>query len=375
MVAIDQEFAAGDGPYGVEERAWESRGAGPELPRAWQAFLRRGKPASTVTPRGEGRTAPTRPPVGPCEPRVFKWTVGEGPRRITYRLAGTTEGRRMSAKRVLVAYGSKHGATAGIAEQVGTSLREDGIDAVVVQAGGHGRPRPRRGGAGRLPVRGAMERPGTTLREAQHPVSEASSRLAVQQRTGGLRRRTQRHPAGTGGRPADATTRRPRPHNLRRRPHGAYTGPARACPRTRRQGRRLPQPRAHPGLGASHRCRAHRCRLTRSMSKTPGAGGPPCFMEHRPIRCGGRLTAPAPGGSWPSSCRLSSLFCAEWPSGWPCGTSTAAPRGTRSSTCTGSTPRRSGPPNAHPRIGPAAPPRPSHRPPGNSLRRPGTQAS
>ncbi|MCY0922524.1 MULTISPECIES: flavodoxin domain-containing protein [unclassified Streptomyces] len=41
----------------------------------------------------------------------------------------------MSVKRVLVAYGSKHGATAGIAEQIGTSLREDGIDVLVVPAG------------------------------------------------------------------------------------------------------------------------------------------------------------------------------------------------------------------------------------------------
>ncbi|MCY0939828.1 flavodoxin domain-containing protein [Streptomyces antarcticus] len=41
----------------------------------------------------------------------------------------------MSTKRVLVVYGSKHGATAGIAEQIGTSLREDGIDAVVAPAG------------------------------------------------------------------------------------------------------------------------------------------------------------------------------------------------------------------------------------------------
>ncbi len=40
----------------------------------------------------------------------------------------------MSTKRVLVAYGSRHGATAGIAEQIGTSLREDGIDAVVLPA-------------------------------------------------------------------------------------------------------------------------------------------------------------------------------------------------------------------------------------------------
>ncbi|MFE9255224.1 flavodoxin domain-containing protein [Streptomyces sp. NPDC006879] len=40
----------------------------------------------------------------------------------------------MTPKRVLVAYGTKHGATAGIAEQIGTSLREDGLDAVVLPA-------------------------------------------------------------------------------------------------------------------------------------------------------------------------------------------------------------------------------------------------
>ncbi|MET9886674.1 flavodoxin domain-containing protein [Streptomyces sp. NPDC006430] len=40
----------------------------------------------------------------------------------------------MSTKRVLVAYGSKHGATAGIAREIGESLREDGLDAVVVAA-------------------------------------------------------------------------------------------------------------------------------------------------------------------------------------------------------------------------------------------------
>ncbi|MET9881827.1 flavodoxin domain-containing protein [Streptomyces sp. NPDC006430] len=40
----------------------------------------------------------------------------------------------MTSKRVLVAYGSKHGATAGIAEQIGRSLREDGLDAVVLPA-------------------------------------------------------------------------------------------------------------------------------------------------------------------------------------------------------------------------------------------------
>ncbi|MER7467303.1 flavodoxin domain-containing protein [Streptomyces sp. NPDC097981] len=40
----------------------------------------------------------------------------------------------MTAKRVLVAYGSRHGATAGIASQIGTALREDGLDAVVLPA-------------------------------------------------------------------------------------------------------------------------------------------------------------------------------------------------------------------------------------------------
>ncbi|MEU2832486.1 flavodoxin domain-containing protein [Streptomyces lavendulae] len=40
----------------------------------------------------------------------------------------------MSTKRVLVAYGSKHGATAGIAEQIGVSLREEGLDVVVAPA-------------------------------------------------------------------------------------------------------------------------------------------------------------------------------------------------------------------------------------------------
>jgi menaquinone-dependent protoporphyrinogen oxidase len=37
--------------------------------------------------------------------------------------------------RVLVAYGSKHGATAEIAEHIGTILREEGHDAVVAPAG------------------------------------------------------------------------------------------------------------------------------------------------------------------------------------------------------------------------------------------------
>ncbi|MEV0412913.1 flavodoxin domain-containing protein [Streptomyces sp. NPDC050448] len=41
----------------------------------------------------------------------------------------------MSTKRVLVAYGSEHGATAGIAAEIGESLREDGLDAVVIPAG------------------------------------------------------------------------------------------------------------------------------------------------------------------------------------------------------------------------------------------------
>ncbi|XUM05043.1 flavodoxin domain-containing protein [Streptomyces venezuelae ATCC 10712] len=37
--------------------------------------------------------------------------------------------------RVLVAYGSKHGATEGIADEIGRTLRADGIDAVVLSAG------------------------------------------------------------------------------------------------------------------------------------------------------------------------------------------------------------------------------------------------
>ncbi|MFD5412528.1 flavodoxin domain-containing protein [Streptomyces nojiriensis] len=40
----------------------------------------------------------------------------------------------MRTKRVLVAYGTRHGATAGIAEQIGETLREDGLDAVVLPA-------------------------------------------------------------------------------------------------------------------------------------------------------------------------------------------------------------------------------------------------
>ncbi|MCB5163870.1 flavodoxin domain-containing protein [Streptomyces bambusae] len=40
----------------------------------------------------------------------------------------------MTTKRILVAYGTKHGATAGIAEQIGETLREDGLDAVVLPA-------------------------------------------------------------------------------------------------------------------------------------------------------------------------------------------------------------------------------------------------
>ncbi|MFE5792782.1 flavodoxin domain-containing protein [Streptomyces sp. NPDC056503] len=34
----------------------------------------------------------------------------------------------MTAKRVLVAYGSKHGSTAGIADEIGRTLRDDGFD-------------------------------------------------------------------------------------------------------------------------------------------------------------------------------------------------------------------------------------------------------
>ncbi|MFJ7779381.1 flavodoxin domain-containing protein [Streptomyces yangpuensis] len=40
----------------------------------------------------------------------------------------------MTQVRVLVAYGSKHGATAGIASQIGRTLREDGLDATVLPA-------------------------------------------------------------------------------------------------------------------------------------------------------------------------------------------------------------------------------------------------
>ncbi|MFJ8165832.1 flavodoxin domain-containing protein [Streptomyces sp. NPDC096136] len=40
----------------------------------------------------------------------------------------------MSTKRVLVAYGTEYGGTAGIAEQIGDTLREDGLDAVVLPA-------------------------------------------------------------------------------------------------------------------------------------------------------------------------------------------------------------------------------------------------
>ncbi|MGW4161017.1 flavodoxin domain-containing protein [Streptomyces sp. NPDC004788] len=40
----------------------------------------------------------------------------------------------MNTPRVLVAYGSKHGATAGIADEIGRTLRADGLDAVVQPA-------------------------------------------------------------------------------------------------------------------------------------------------------------------------------------------------------------------------------------------------
>ncbi|MGW1246201.1 flavodoxin domain-containing protein [Streptomyces sp. NPDC002535] len=40
----------------------------------------------------------------------------------------------MNPKRVLVAYGSKAGSTAGIAEEIGKTLRDDGFDAVVLPA-------------------------------------------------------------------------------------------------------------------------------------------------------------------------------------------------------------------------------------------------
>ncbi|MEV8093111.1 flavodoxin domain-containing protein [Kitasatospora sp. NPDC085879] len=38
-------------------------------------------------------------------------------------------------RKVLVAYGSKHGATAGIAAEIGITLRQDGFDAAVLPAG------------------------------------------------------------------------------------------------------------------------------------------------------------------------------------------------------------------------------------------------
>ncbi|MEV7282161.1 flavodoxin domain-containing protein [Streptomyces sp. NPDC093111] len=40
----------------------------------------------------------------------------------------------MNPKRVLVAYGSKHGATEGIADEIGRALRADGVDVVVLPA-------------------------------------------------------------------------------------------------------------------------------------------------------------------------------------------------------------------------------------------------
>ncbi|MEX0172083.1 flavodoxin domain-containing protein [Streptomyces sp. LMG1-1-1.1] len=40
----------------------------------------------------------------------------------------------MNPKRVLVAHGGKHGATAGIADEIGRTLRDDGFDAVVAPA-------------------------------------------------------------------------------------------------------------------------------------------------------------------------------------------------------------------------------------------------
>ncbi|MEU9126900.1 flavodoxin domain-containing protein [Kitasatospora sp. NPDC048540] len=40
----------------------------------------------------------------------------------------------MKQQKILVAYGSKHGATAGIAEEIGRALEEDGFDADVVPA-------------------------------------------------------------------------------------------------------------------------------------------------------------------------------------------------------------------------------------------------
>ncbi|MFD7611634.1 flavodoxin domain-containing protein [Streptomyces sp. NPDC059828] len=41
----------------------------------------------------------------------------------------------MATKRILIAYGSRHGATSGIAEEIGSALREDGYEAAVLPAG------------------------------------------------------------------------------------------------------------------------------------------------------------------------------------------------------------------------------------------------
>ncbi|GAA4990101.1 flavodoxin domain-containing protein [Kitasatospora paranensis] len=41
----------------------------------------------------------------------------------------------MKTRRILVAYGSKHGATAGIADEIGRTLTEDGFETSVVPAG------------------------------------------------------------------------------------------------------------------------------------------------------------------------------------------------------------------------------------------------
>ncbi|MFD5619115.1 flavodoxin domain-containing protein [Streptomyces yangpuensis] len=70
-------------------------------------------------------------PVGSVRPK----RTGRGPRDSGIRPAARNQGApAMSTKRVLIAYGTKHGATAGIAEQIGRTLREDGLDAVVLPA-------------------------------------------------------------------------------------------------------------------------------------------------------------------------------------------------------------------------------------------------
>ncbi|MGW2015148.1 hypothetical protein [Streptomyces sp. NPDC001927] len=62
----------------------------------------------------------------------------------------------MNPKRVLVAYGSKAGATAGIAEEIGRTLREDGFDAVVPPVRGVARRMRKLGARGHMTFGGSM---------------------------------------------------------------------------------------------------------------------------------------------------------------------------------------------------------------------------